>query len=73
MKLYIKPIDWEADLKTDFCCYQFKKSIVNYVSETGELPKMYITRDGNNVQFHYETIKFCPFCGVKIEIEKVIE
>lgn len=72
MKLYIKPSNWEADMmKTEFCCYQFKYHLL--FNEDGSPPDILIDTEGKTVRFRSIIIKFCPFCGAKIDIERMIE
>ena len=63
--MQIKPGSW--DFAGDFCCWEFQRRAQR--DEYGTYPT--ISTDGVKVFFGGATITNCPFCGKKIELEKV--
>lgn len=65
--MQIKPLGWEFVPTTEFCCDAFKISAIDYGY------KIIITTDGNDVFLEKTKISYCPFCGKKIIIERVMQ
>ena len=66
----IKPVNWE--IIGDYCCNSFKVR-VEQDSYEGAFKIPDFSTDGKKVHFKNETIEFCPFCGKKIFIERVMQ
>jgi len=71
MKIKLTPVEWEIDSSSDFCCWEFKKSIIYDPYDPAKL-SFHISKDGNKLLWNGKEISYCPFCGQKIEIEKIL-
>ena len=65
--MYIKPFGWRFTAD-DFCCPEFK---THAFVEGFDKPDLTVSRDGVSVLYRGTVIDYCPFCGKKIELEKV--
>ena len=66
--MYIKPFGWRFTAD-DFCCPEFKAHAS--VDEFVDKPDLTISWNGASVLYRGTAIDYCPFCGKKIELEKV--
>lgn len=66
--MHIKPIEWTFT-GADFCCPEFKAHAS--VDEFVDKPDLTISWNGASVLYRGTAIDYCPFCGKKIELEKV--
>ena len=65
----IKPLGWVFDATGETCCLSFTMNAKMDADDV--MWTNYITTDGKNVFFRGTMIKDCPYCGKKIELEKV--
>ena len=63
----IKPTGWEFS-GTDFCCAKFK---MRTSAEGYDTPDITVSNAGTTVFYKGYAIDYCPFCGTRIELEKV--
>lgn len=61
----IKCTRWEFDVSGGFCCADFK---MHAFDDYGS-PEILIRDNVHVVYFRDVAIKYCPFCGKKIELE----
>jgi hypothetical protein len=59
---------WELDASGDFCCADFKK---HAFAEFGR-PEIILSNGIHVVSFKNVEIKYCPFCGKEIILEKEV-
>ena len=65
--MHVKPIGWEFT-PADFCCPEFRS---HAFVEGYDSPELTVSRNGVSVLYRGTVIDYCPFCGKKIELEKV--
>jgi len=82
MKAYYKTVLWGAEFSvyeyvllemTEPCCDEMRQAIENGAIHFGEIDRI-LNRDCN-INLHHHShdeyaIRFCPFCGEKVEIQE---
>ena len=63
----MKPPGWEF-VDKDFCCSEFRSSTFVDYPESADIR---IDKEGTSVTYMNKKIKYCPFCGKKIELQEV--
>lgn len=63
----VEPTEWKFHSKEDMCCSNFR---IHAFDDMGMIPGL--TTNGTLVFFNNTAITHCPFCGKKIELERVL-
>ena len=66
----IQPSGWQFVPTGEFCCYAFKRNVLD---GDGFTIMPHIITDGKDVFLGGSKIYYCPYCGKKIELEKEVK
>ena len=64
--MHIKPTGWQFTV-ADFCCQEFRNHAL-----AGGIQDYTINKSGTSVILRDSAITYCPFCGKKIVLKKVL-